>query len=356
MSYLDLYHLQLEATPFAAKFNATLPQNRPAECILPTSIPSSPISPLALTLPALGCNFKIDTPLIPPPYFCTPVISGGVTIAISSSYNNPFSNPFTVTGMSGIDRVANTDCNYELTGDFQFGFPCIPKLQIISTVRVIDNNDSPVLTVDTNNFNVDHTDPCNPVLTNDFSLTMGSVCSKSELRIPSDPEISIDVLDADTSAVLGTLKISLGLSAADGHNACSQELSSDGSGSLSLSITPTFSCEADESNPLDFDTITLKTLHAKELLPPTDSCCSEVSSPGIRDCWRELFIGPDSSTYVQATAKDGHSKLEIGAGGKTIAIKTDDMTGSENTIKIKEIDVCVDGVKKKMMILASEPY
>lgn len=122
-NYADLYNLtDVNAETFSAKFASTSPGSLPPECLLPNQIGFTPLNPLDITIPDLTCKFNVDTPLVPPPYFCTPALTGG--FGIHACYETQI----TVAGAVGIQRVPDSDCDYELIGDIEICSPCIPKI------------------------------------------------------------------------------------------------------------------------------------------------------------------------------------------------------------------------------------
>jgi len=60
------------------------------------------------------------------------------------------------------------------------------------------------------------------------------------------------------------------------------------------------------------------------------------------------------SSYSFILSSNSHSQAYIADGASQINIDTDDANGKY--IYLREIDVCIDGEKKKMIILASDPY
>jgi hypothetical protein len=135
-NYTELYNIELNSSSsFSAKFIEKTLAELPSECKLPNLTPLPSLIPLDIILPSLTCNFNIEQPIIPPPYYCTPTISGSFGVQVSSGGSSGGAS-----GGAGITRVPGSDCDYSLSGgitiylpDILTSLPCVPSISLIGS-------------------------------------------------------------------------------------------------------------------------------------------------------------------------------------------------------------------------------
>jgi hypothetical protein len=111
--YLDLHKLQETGTDYTVErvIDDTL-QSSP-ECQLPSNIPlviSLPV--LDITLPDLDCNFNVDIPLTPLPFYCSPSVTGGINVTTCDG------GAITIDENSlAFNRI--NECDFEIGGELK---------------------------------------------------------------------------------------------------------------------------------------------------------------------------------------------------------------------------------------------
>ena len=70
--YLNFHKLEATELPFTVARVVDEDLQSSPECQLPADSPLSLALPELPALPELVCDYNVDIPLIPPPYFCTP--------------------------------------------------------------------------------------------------------------------------------------------------------------------------------------------------------------------------------------------------------------------------------------------
>lgn len=108
-TYLTLHNIELSETEFAVNriIDNSL-QNSPS-CVLPDDNPVSlSLPPLDTTLPPLECEYRLNTPLVPLPYFdfCTPQFENNITFTGCAG-----------TLVTGDVTLTGGPCNFSLNGD-----------------------------------------------------------------------------------------------------------------------------------------------------------------------------------------------------------------------------------------------
>ena len=119
--YLNLHNLEETETPFTvARIIDEELQSSP-ECQLPADVPLVLNLPsLDVELPDLTCLHPIDVPLYPPPYFCTPSISGSIVFTGADEILINEIEPIS------IDIDEESECDFKLKGEIEI---CVPVYQ-----------------------------------------------------------------------------------------------------------------------------------------------------------------------------------------------------------------------------------
>ena len=210
--YLDLYKLELNiGEPYSAKFIRTDEEALPPECLLPTTPDLSPLAGLNLTLPPLECKFDILTPVIPPPYFCTPAVTGTITFIDTGTGNS--------TGVSFV-RDVDTECDYQLNGEILL--PCTPV--ITGTITVTDSG-----TAETSEIIFEQIDECNYALNGAITIPCTPIVS---LTMSSDTETVNFKAGDDTEEIESDISMEFTVNV-DSSNICKPTITIDSSFSMS---------------------------------------------------------------------------------------------------------------------------
>lgn len=131
--YLNFHKLEATELPFTVARVVDEDLQSSPECQLPADSPLSLALPELPALPELVCDYNVDIPLIPPPYFCTP--AGATDITFTTSGGGAEHARFTGSISAGLVN----ECDIELSGDIDLALDFVncSSVQVINTFSVI---------------------------------------------------------------------------------------------------------------------------------------------------------------------------------------------------------------------------
>lgn len=373
---LSIYNIEITSDPFSAAFITTPIDDLPSECQLPAP-PTIPIlTPISITMPTLACNYQIDVPIIPPPYFCSPGITADVAIR---SCTGPLA--LTVNTDTAFEFAISGECDWNLDGAVTICLPkCIPSISggisignsctVVGTNPVQVNTTTPVaITYDADTCaytlvgDIEICAPCIPTLSFDANVTTtnggctstagatgaftfsGNPCNPSiggtiNINIPHPPaplDISIGSIDISVSGSGdGGVTVSgdgtLSLTASSGGSSCAPTAGITGSGSISVNLTGTvpgtdYQCEDPGDDTTKANILNIQELHTS-LIDFNNTCCM-VNTSYWKDC--------GSTMHIYGDGNDGVAALEISGNtsGGDASIKLFGNSGLGNQISIE---------------------
>lgn len=410
---IDLYKLELTEDPYSAKFIVTPPEDLPDGCVLPGVVGYTPLPPLALVLPDLTCRFDIDTPIIPPPYYCTPAIEGEIgIISCEASDNNV---PVTITnGTATITRKEGTDCDYELTGEIELCVPiCIKQFDVRQEITANGCNGPSEITVtwESNCLVELNTDGAGfvavpssgvAVYTSSHSLTFRALCCEEKL-VYMEVEIggggttasgSVDFEQGETGIGSITLsKVGCNIEISGGpitipiSNATDVNETVPGiatgiceSSASWLHLTksigvddeviieltggfpfPCFTCDPLNTGGTYVSTINIEKLKPKEI-KFDNSCCDNTYSYWT-ECGKEFKVGDQTIGGDHGFKVDmsiSNSAITYTHSGLLFQMTKDELMPPIDEgvqgVRPRELDFCDNGTPKKVIVLCSQPY
>lgn len=339
---IDLYRLELTNDPFQAKFITTPEVDLPPECVLPEPLPDIPPLPeLDLSLPPLDCNFQIDVPLIPAPYFCTPAVSGSISITSPSA--GPDEAGITVTGSAGIAQVSGSECDYELTGSF--------SLEL--------SNNICTSTSATGTVSFSQTTPEGPISIGEISIS-STGCGVELTGGPITISASGSTVEVDDSVP----PLANACESSTDWLHLTSETDVDGVTTISLAggfPKPCFNCDAGYSGVGMY--VTDPELHSIKTseISFKNACCDNDYSYW-NNCGQHFQVGPTSggSTQFQVDFV-GDPKIELAVGGNpyyqvTKTLIQPAIDEGQGPVRPRLFNACSGGVFKRVLVMASGFY
>lgn len=354
--YLDLHNLEETEIPFAVARVIDEDLQASPECQLPADVPLTISLPsLDIDLPDLACNFQVDIPLVPLPHFCTPILSGSIGLNTCDPDVLSISN-------NTVQFSRLNDCDWQLQGSI------------------------------------------------DLCVTLpepGIQCTDISLSFTNNGDTTDGKLNKVTFKGNDVGEIEIGTDINGGGVGCTQMMNYESKAQIEINTGlvstanadgVTFDCESTEPLQLEYDEadgairlfgnipglcfdcaaapnvtteLNIETLMVSTITFNNGCCTNDVATWDT--CGGVLVVGQTSSNTVTLTATTGDPSIVLRVAGSdevTITNGLFDLASSsdsgrvimatsalnDRTASFREIQVCVDGALKKMMVLATEVY
>jgi hypothetical protein len=411
--YLELHKLQETMIPFAVERIIDEDLQASPECQLPDDNPLDLEFPALEPLPDVVCDYNVEIPLIPLPYFCTPLISGSITFTSDDE-------SITIEEVDPISFEPSGECDFTLDGTINIT-ACAPVYMAVLETDVtitpgvtvaygIRWQSTCAVTINGVPFSsVGLIAPASPGTYN-FIFTCCDGPHNQSVVVPAGgsflgvtcEDITLDTTNNGNTVpgsegeihyngtIVGTITTGVDIDATSED--CALELSYN-SGSfvditqglvMSIENNVTLGCTttADDTIFLTYtpadgsltiegtapkmcfgcdvgDDGTFKENMQLGILQPTtidfnNPCCTNTYG-GWFECGKRVEVGDTGALRVTLNASSSDAEVVVTNSDATITVTTLDLTGTNREARFRELELCVDGDKMKFWVLCTEP-